>query len=97
MNNILFLSMLILISNVFLTLNVNNESEKWTTLFDGKSLNGWKVLNGTAEYKVENDEIVGTSKTVTPNTFFVTEKNYGKTELGSDIPVQVPVRSKSAI
>lgn len=46
-------------------------------LFDGHTLDGWKVLNGTAEYKVENGEIVGTSKSATPNTFLVTEKHYG--------------------
>lgn len=46
-------------------------------LFDGKTLEGWTVLNGTAEYTVENGEIVGTSKSGTPNTFLVTEKHYG--------------------
>lgn len=43
-------------------------------LFDGHTLDGWTVLNGTAEYKVENGEIVGISKLRTPNTFLVTEK-----------------------
>jgi len=42
-------------------------------LFDGHTLVGWTVLNGTAEYKVENGEIFGTSKSATPNTFLVTE------------------------
>lgn len=46
-------------------------------LFDGHTLDGWTILNGTAEYKVENGEIVGTSKSATPNTFLVTEKHYG--------------------
>ena len=31
------------------------------SLFDGKTLNGWKRLAGTADYKVENGAIVGTT------------------------------------
>ena len=50
---------------------------QWQDLFNGKNLKGWKVLNGTAEYEVSNGEIVGTSKTGTPNSFLVTKKSYG--------------------
>lgn len=50
---------------------------KWENLFNGKNLKGWTVLNGTAEYKVENGAIVGTSKLNTPNTFLATNKMYG--------------------
>jgi hypothetical protein len=49
----------------------------WTNLFDGKSLNGWKKLSGNAEYKIEKDAIVGVTSVGTPNTFLVTEKEYG--------------------
>jgi acetyl esterase/lipase len=41
----------------------------WTTLFDGKSLDGWKVNGGTASYKVEGGAIVGTTVEGSPNTF----------------------------
>ncbi len=41
----------------------------WTPLFDGKTLDGWKVNGGTAEYKVEGDAIVGTTVEGSPNTF----------------------------
>ena len=50
---------------------------KWETLFNGKNLNGWIKLNGTAEYKVEDGAIVGISKLNTPNTFLATKKMYG--------------------
>ena len=33
----------------------------WVNLFNGKNLDGWKVVNGTAEYKIVNGEIIGTS------------------------------------
>jgi uncharacterized protein (DUF952 family) len=41
----------------------------WTPLFDGKTLDGWKVNGGTAEYKVEGSAIVGTTVEGSPNTF----------------------------
>ncbi len=41
----------------------------WTPLFDGKTLDGWKVNGGTAEYKVEDGAIVGTTVEGSPNTF----------------------------
>ncbi len=48
----------------------------WVSLFNGKDLNGWKVLNGQADYKVVKGEIVGTSKTQIPNAFLATEKTF---------------------
>lgn len=51
--------------------------DNWTPLFNGKNLKGWKTLNGTAEYRVEDGAIVGVSRTGTPNTFLCTEKPYG--------------------
>jgi hypothetical protein len=47
------------------------------SLFDGKTLQGWRQLGGTASYEVIDGEIVGTTRPGTPNSFLVTEKNYG--------------------
>ncbi len=52
-------------------------AQEWTPLFNGKNLKGWKTLNGKVEFRVENNTIVGTSKTGEPNTFLATDKNYG--------------------
>jgi hypothetical protein len=41
----------------------------WVPLFDGKSLDGWKVNGGFASYKVEGGSIVGTTVEGSPNTF----------------------------
>jgi len=49
----------------------------WTSLFDGKSLKGWRQCNGTAKYVVEKDVIVGTTVEGSPNSFLCTEKDYG--------------------
>ncbi|RIJ47900.1 DUF1080 domain-containing protein [Maribellus luteus] len=78
-----------------------DKENNWTNLFNGKNLKGWKVLNGTAEYKVENGEIIGTSKTGTPNTFLATEKNYGdfileyEMKMESGLNSGVQIRSNS--
>ncbi len=50
---------------------------KWTSLFNGKDLTGWKQLNGTATYTVSNGEIVGTTVLNSPNSFLATDKDYG--------------------
>ena len=57
---------------------ITMSAQTWEPLFNGKNLNGWKKLNGKAEYKVENNAIVGYTKANTPNTFMVTKKNYSK-------------------
>lgn len=66
---------LILIAALILPFLIASKSIS-AQIFNGKNLDGWKILNGKAEYKVENGEIIGTSKTGTPNTFLATEKQY---------------------
>jgi hypothetical protein len=60
----------------------------WINLFDGKTLNGWKKLAGTAEYVVENNAIVGTTVPKSPNTFLVTEKLYDDFVLELEVMLQ---------
>jgi Domain of Unknown Function (DUF1080) len=45
------------------------DEEGWESLFDGKTLQGWTVRGGFAEYKVEDGSIVGTTVKGSPNTF----------------------------
>ncbi len=52
-------------------------TEQWEYLFNGKDLQGWKKLNGTANYTVKNGELIGTTVLNSPNTFLATEKVYG--------------------
>jgi hypothetical protein len=58
-------------------LGATQSSSSWTSLFNGKDLAGWKVLNGKAKYSIENGEIVGTTVMNEPNSFLATEKEYG--------------------
>ncbi len=69
---ILLLSLILL---PFFTVNAQS-TKGWKNLFNGKDLDGWKVLNGTAEFTIENGALVGTSKLNTPNTFLATKVDY---------------------
>jgi hypothetical protein len=60
----------------------------WTNLFDGKTFNGWKKITGTAEYKMEDGAIVGITVPNTPNTFLVTEKEYGDFVLELEVKIE---------
>ncbi|MDR2512613.1 MAG: DUF1080 domain-containing protein [Puniceicoccales bacterium] len=53
----------------------------WTTLFNGKDLDGWKQRGGKAKYTVENGEIIGTAVANTPNSFLCPPGTYGDFEL----------------
>lgn len=76
-------------------------AQNWEPIFNGKNLNGWKKLNGKAEYKVVDGAIVGVSKMGTPNTFLATKKTYGDFILEFDFKVEdglnsgVQLRSES--
>lgn len=59
----------------------------WTSLFDGKTLNGWKRLAGTAEYTIEDGAIVGKGVAGSGNSFLVTEKEFGDFVLEMDVKI----------
>jgi len=62
-------------------------------LFNGKNLNGWHQLNGHAKFTAENGEIVGTTVPNTPNSFLVTDKQYGDFILDVDLKVDTSMNS----
>src|SRR5690349_9983001 len=67
----------------------------WENLFNGKDFKGWKQLNGKAKYEVINGEAVGTTVADEPNSFMVTEKNYGDFIL--ELEYKVPQGMNSGI
>jgi hypothetical protein len=79
------------------------EGAEWVDLFDGKTLEGWEQLNGTAPYEVKDGAIVGQTAAGSPNSFLCTEKLYGDFELefevkcdtGLNSGVQIRSRQKS--
>ncbi len=50
-------------------------ADEWVSLFNGKDLTGWKQINGTATYAVEDGAIVGTTAVGKANSFLCSEKN----------------------
>ncbi|WP_149525286.1 3-keto-disaccharide hydrolase [Sphingobacterium hotanense] len=68
--------------------NKNTSDSDWEQLFNGKDLTGWKTLAGKAPYTIEDDAIVGTMVKGTPNSFLVTEKEYGDFILELDIKLE---------
>lgn len=55
--------------------------DEWTYPFNGKDFTGWSIKSGKATYKIVGDTIIGTTAKGSPNTFLVTDKQYGDFEL----------------
>ncbi|MBN1588037.1 MAG: DUF1080 domain-containing protein [Pirellulales bacterium] len=74
--------------------------EGFVSLFDGRSLDGWRKEGGGATYSVEDGTIVGR---VGPgaNTFLCTKKDYAdfilKLELKFDVPVNSGIQVRSHV
>src|SRR5580765_3707186 len=68
----------------------NAQKKNTNSLFDGKTLNGWKILGGTSKFDVEDGMIVGTTVLNSGNTFLATEKEYGDFILEADIKLESP-------
>jgi hypothetical protein len=68
--------------------------DKWVSLFDGKTLNGWKVAeHGKAKYDVKDGTIHGVTVEGSPNTFLASEKEYGDFELEFEVKVHDQLNS----
>lgn len=72
---------------------VQPAEDGWTSLFDGKSLDGWVQRNGTATYRVEDGCVVGKTTEGSPNSFLCTEKDYGDFELKFEVLVDDALNS----
>ncbi len=64
------------------------DADGWIRLFNGKDLQGWVQNGGNADYRVENAEIVGTSRPNTPNSFLCTAHEYGDFVLEVEFKIQ---------
>ncbi|MRH98976.1 DUF1080 domain-containing protein [Kriegella sp. EG-1] len=62
--------------------------DNWEMLFNGKDLKNFEQLNGNAPYKIQNKELIGTSKMGTPNSFMATKKKYSDFILEFDVFVE---------
>ena len=60
----------------FLLSSMNSKDSEWEYLFNGKDLNGWTSLQGTANFIVDNGEIIGISKLNSLSTYLVTNEKF---------------------
>lgn len=60
---------------LLLALNAGAQSNNWNSLFDGKTLKGWKQMTGTATYTAKDGMIVGTTVANSPNSFLVSDQH----------------------
>lgn len=73
----------------------------WVQLFNGRDLEGWEQINGSARYEVKDGCVVGTSVPNSPNSFLCTKKKYADFELEFEVKVDkelnsgVQIRSES--
>ena len=79
-----------------------NAQQHTLSIFNGKDLKGWHVQNGSANYSVQNGEIVGTTVANSPNSFLVTDKMYSdfilqlEFKVDSTINSGIQIRSESS-
>jgi Domain of Unknown Function (DUF1080) len=57
-----FLSIVTILFSAVALLSATNQKPKWVSLFDGKTLNGWKVGANAESFKVEDGAIVVNGK-----------------------------------
>ncbi len=72
--------------------DVNDAS--FTAIFNGENLDGWKPLNGTALYYVENGDLIGECNPKAKlNTYLSTEKDYDDFILAFEVLYEKPGNS----
>lgn len=77
-----------------LALVAAKKSDDWVSLFDGKTLDGWKPSTlGSAKYSVVDGTIHGVTVEGSPNSFLLSEKEYGDFELEFEVKVHDSLNS----
>ncbi len=65
----------------------------WKDLFNGKDLQGWELLNGTARYYVETGDLVGETVLGSPNSFLCTRDDYSDFILEFEVKLEAAINS----
>jgi len=83
----------IYIISLFICLSSCSKKATWEPLFNGQDFSNFEKLNGDAEYRIENNMIVGESMLGTPNTFLATKEKYGDFILEFEVWVDTSLNS----
>lgn len=62
-------------------------------LFDGETLEGWRVIGGEAPFEVVDGVIIGKAVSNSPNTFLATEEKFSDFIFEADMKVDGPLNS----
>jgi hypothetical protein len=65
----------------------SGEEGGWIALCNGQNLTGWSVKSGHATYQVEDGTIVGITAEGSPNSFLVSDQQFGDFELEFEVKV----------
>lgn len=84
---------LFLLLTVCSTYSLLGQNMQWENLLSDPNLNNFVRLNGTADFRLENGILIGTSKSNTPNTFLATKKIYGDFILEFEVLVDYGLNS----
>jgi hypothetical protein len=68
-------------------------AQNWINLFESGNLGGFEKRNGTAEYKLEGDELIGISALKTPSTYLCTKEMFTDFILEVDVKVEFGLNS----
>lgn len=68
--------------------NQRGVQDKWQDIFDGKTLNGWKILGDKDDFYVVDGMIV-----INGNGYLITEKSYDNFILELDVKINTPLNS----
>ena len=78
-------TLLCIIGSMLSSLSGQHHKSEMSPIFDGKTLDGWSQLNGTASYRVKDGAIIGKTKEGSPNSFLCTNKHYTDFELKFEV------------
>jgi len=80
--------------------NKSSDKDGWHDLFDGKTLNGWKVLNqdwthpdSKPDFSVENNMIICNTTMNNEGGYLITEKSYSNFILEFDVKIDTSLNS----
>lgn len=69
------------------------DAPTWEPLFNGKNLDNWEQINGTATFEVKDGVVIGTTAKGSPNSFMCTKKMYSDFELEYEVKVDPTMNS----
>ena len=59
----------------------------WVSLFNGKNITGWRRIQGTADFRVLNGVIVGSTNNTRANSYLCTTKEFEDFELTFEVNI----------